>query len=139
MNDGDLERRALAAAAAARAEREAREREEKRRRDEEERRRLAEAERAAREGAVRKLEEVLGHRTNPSEWGIWSGYTVRYSRVPISTFATLSLLGVPIRGNENGLEEYLYPNDKDLREDWWKELTLVSFGRALENRSRKDW
>ena len=135
MNDGDLERRALAAAAAARAEAEAREREEKRRREEEERRCQAEWDLAARCGAVRRLEEVLGHRTTPSEWGIWKMVSYRKGSPSgkWATFATLRFLGVDIRGNEGGLEVCI-PADAQFLEGTWVELTLVSFGHALERR-----
>ena len=139
MNSGDLERRALAAAAEAQAKWEAREREEKRRREEEERRSQAKEARAARRGAVRRLEEILGHQTSPSEWGIWGGdtrgqgrYGGRWANV---TFATLKLMGVDVRGNENYLEVYGSPGSTDFRDAAWHELTLVSFGYVLERRS----
>jgi hypothetical protein len=139
VNDGDLEHRALTAAAETRAKAEALRQAKERKREAKERRRRAKEEHEARHGAARGLEEILGHKTSPDEWGIWRGMTYahgRYGRYVTATLATLKLLGVDIRGDESYMEVYPSPGDRDLRDEFWRELTLVSFGEALEKRQR---
>jgi hypothetical protein len=150
MSSGDeasLEQRALAAAKQAQQEREAREEADRRAREErekEEARRTANAEWKLRSAAATKLEEILGHRTSPDDWGIGTkemgepapdGDYVIWE-VPV---ATIMLLGVGIRGNgDDGLEVTEHPGSAVGRDTGWQELTLASFGEAVNERKRRE-
>jgi hypothetical protein len=137
MSSGDeslLKRRALAAARKEREEREEREaREEAGRRDREEReeRRKAEIEWNLRSGAARKLAEILGYRTEPSAWEIGTKSVYREHDGGWDKFdvAYITLMEVRIRGTSGGLEV-----NTGLAS--WTELTMASFGRALEYRQQ---
>jgi len=133
MSTGDLERRALAAAAERQAALEASE--EARRREQAERE--AERDRFLIDLGIRELGEILGHRTSPADWEIVS-YEVNedYGITRTVVFARTVLLGVEIRtgnlsvGGQNRWTLYVM----GMRGP----LTLENFGQALAERKQRE-
>jgi hypothetical protein len=133
-DEPSLEQRALAAAAQERAEREAREEASRRAAAEWAAQRKAKEEWEARSRAASELEKILGHRTSPHDWGI--GTT---GGLTPSTFATITLLGVEIRGGGRLMSMRVH-NQSRSADMWggWTDLTLATFGEALQHRKSQE-